>query len=265
MDPYLEGHLWPDVHSALAGEVRRRLVPILRPRYVARLEVTVVEDQSPEAEIGIMYPDVEVFDSRLHPAAVGASAPQNLSMSGSALAAPLTIPRLSPVELRLTSVEIRDAAGNALVTTIEILSPVNKREPGISRQRKKRERLLEAGVHLLEVDLLRRGTRILAGHPRLPPCSYLVTLTRSRAPGIGVWALGLRSPLPEIPVPLREPDPDVSLRLGDCLRAVYDEAAYDLSIDYRKLPPPPPLEAEDEAWMAELMSHRSQGSQSGGG
>ena len=44
MDPYREGHLWPDVHSALASEIRRRLVPVLRPRYVARLEVTVVEE-----------------------------------------------------------------------------------------------------------------------------------------------------------------------------------------------------------------------------
>ena len=60
-DPYLEGHLWPDVHRALAGEIRRRLVPLLRPRYVARLEVYVVEDETPEIEIGILYPDVEVL------------------------------------------------------------------------------------------------------------------------------------------------------------------------------------------------------------
>ena len=33
---------------------------MLRPRYVARIEIQVVPDATPEADIGIMYPDVEV-------------------------------------------------------------------------------------------------------------------------------------------------------------------------------------------------------------
>ena len=60
MDPYLEGYLWPDVHSALAGKIRQQLAPLLRPRYAARLAVYLVEDSAPESDIGIMYPDVEV-------------------------------------------------------------------------------------------------------------------------------------------------------------------------------------------------------------
>lgn len=39
MDPYLEGYLWTDVHNALASKIRQLLVPLLRPRYTARLEV----------------------------------------------------------------------------------------------------------------------------------------------------------------------------------------------------------------------------------
>ncbi len=27
MDPYLEGHLWPDTHHALAGKIRQQLAP----------------------------------------------------------------------------------------------------------------------------------------------------------------------------------------------------------------------------------------------
>jgi hypothetical protein len=61
MDPYLEGYLWPDVHSALAHKIRQQLAPQIQPKYVARLEISVIEDYSPEAEIGIMYPDVEVI------------------------------------------------------------------------------------------------------------------------------------------------------------------------------------------------------------
>ena len=61
MDPYLEGYLWPDVHNALAAKLRQLLTPLLRPRYIARLAIYMVEDIAPESEIGIMYPDGEVL------------------------------------------------------------------------------------------------------------------------------------------------------------------------------------------------------------
>ncbi len=57
MDPYLEGHLWPDVHNALAYNIRQQLVPQLQPRSTARLETYVVQDTEPETEIGMLYPD----------------------------------------------------------------------------------------------------------------------------------------------------------------------------------------------------------------
>lgn len=60
MDPYLEGYLWPDVHNALAAKLRQLLTPLLRPRYTARLAIYVVEDLTPEGDVGIMYPDVEI-------------------------------------------------------------------------------------------------------------------------------------------------------------------------------------------------------------
>ncbi len=57
-----------------------------------------------------------------------------------------------------------------------------------------------------------------------------------------------------MPIPLRDPDPDVPLALLPALVAIYDEAAYDLSIDYRQAPPPPPLSAEDETWLKALLA-----------
>lgn len=62
MDPYLEGYLWPDVHSALASKIRQYLTPLLRPKYAARLEVYFAEDPFLEGEIGILYPDLEVVE-----------------------------------------------------------------------------------------------------------------------------------------------------------------------------------------------------------
>lgn len=249
MDPYLEGPLWPDVHQALANKLRQRLTPQLRPRYTARLEVYLVEDTAPEGEIGILYPDVEILQRPQPPAP---TAPGR-SAGGVALTpAPLSVPVLQPVRVRIPTVEIRDTAHNVLVSCIEILSPVNKREPGLTPYRQKRQRLYEAQVHLIEVDLLRRGTRPVS-HPRIPPVPYLITLTRAGSGKVEVWPLQLPDPLPTIPVPLRAPDPDIALDLSEALAAIYEEAAYDLSIDYTQPPPPPPLSDEDRRWLETLL------------
>ncbi len=244
MDPYLEGYLWADVHNALASKIRQLLVPLLRPRYTARLEIYVVEDTFPEGEIGILYPDVEVVLRQPEPI-------ERLPYPASGVAttpALLRLPVMQPVTVRIPSVEIRDTAGNRLVTSIEILSPVNKREPGLAPYRQKRQRLYGAAVHLIALDLLRRGTRLFS-HPRLPDVPYLVALTRAHASAVELWPIALQQPLPIIPVPLCEPDGDVALDLGRALSEIYDEAAYELSIDYGQPPPLPVFLAEDLSWM----------------
>ncbi|MBI3926211.1 MAG: DUF4058 family protein [Armatimonadetes bacterium] len=243
MDPYLEGHLWPDFHHRMASEVARRLTAQLRPRYVARLELYIVEDPSPEAEIGIMYPDVEVFSTSRR-----ADLP---TPERSMILAPLTLPLLKPVPVRVSSVEIRDTAGNILVASIEMISPVNKREPNLTRYREKRLRLHRSGVHLLELDLLRRGTRPMS-HPRMPEAAYFVTLTRGGAASVEVWPLRMTDPLPTVPVPLRDPDPDEPLELGTCVSTVYEDAAYELSLDYSREPPPPPLKEDEQQCLREV-------------
>jgi hypothetical protein len=246
MDPYLEGHLWPDVHNALAAKIRQILAPLLRPRYAVRLALYVVEDPTPEVDLGILYPDVEVLSAPAQP--------ERLSGSGSVLAAvpaPLTVPLLLPVDVQTVAVEVRDAATNRLVTSIELLSPVNKREPGPSAYRGKRRRLHRAGVHLLELDLLRRGTRPSA-HPRVPASAYLLTLVRARGQAMEAWPLRIEDPLPVLPVPLEPPDEDVALDLPLALRAIYVEAAYELSIDYGGPPPPPALSEAEAQWVLGL-------------
>lgn len=115
------------------------------------------------------------------------------------------------------------------------------------------KRLYQAGVHLIELDFLRRGTRPLT-HPRLPDVAYAIALTRAYSGVIDVWPLGLQDTLPIIPVPLRPPDSDLPLELPQVMADIYDEAAYDLSIDYSQPPPPPALSEEDVRWMQELLS-----------
>ncbi|MDH3600822.1 MAG: DUF4058 family protein [Candidatus Tectomicrobia bacterium] len=88
MDPYLEGDLWPDVYHALPSEIRRRLAPQVRPRYAVRIEVTAYYDDNPGSEIGIMYPDVEMWRRRSASHAVEAVPPA--SLGGNFVAAVLT-------------------------------------------------------------------------------------------------------------------------------------------------------------------------------
>lgn len=254
MDPYLEGYLWPDVHNALANKIRQQLTPMLRPRYTARLAIYVVEDSAPESDVGIMYPDVEVMLN----IPARSEHPDHASMANSTTTmsavtpATLSIPLILPIDVQLTNVEIHDTASNRLITSIEIVSPVNKRDPGLLQYRLKRQRLYQAGIHLIEIDLIRRGTRPVA-HPQLPVAPYLVGLTRARQGKTDVWPLTLRDPLPTIPIPLQPPDDDVTLNLAAALVAVYDEAAYDLSIDYQQDPPPPSLSPDEHAWVRALV------------
>lgn len=243
MDPYLESGLWQDVHNALASKLRALLVPQLRPKYAARLEVYVVEETSTESEIGILYPDVEVLQLRNRDK-VKLSQSSNIATTP----APLTLPVIQPIQVRIPNIEIRDVASNTLISCIEILSPVNKREPNLSEYRKKRQRLYNANVHLIEIDLLRRGTRPF-NHPRIPDVSYLITLTRAASGVIELWPLKLQDTLPIIPIPLKEADADAVLDLQNALNAIYDEAGYDLSIDYYQIPPSPAFSQADKDWI----------------
>jgi len=52
---------------------------------------------------------------------------------------------------------------------------------------------------------------------------------------------------------LRPPDAEVCLDLPLALTSIYDEAAYDLSIDYSQSPPPPLFSEADTQWMQALL------------
>lgn len=248
MDPFLEDDLWPDVHQRLASVICELLAPQISPAYVARLNIYTVTDTAPEEDAGIMYPDVEVLRRKVEEPAVayGPAGPPPLTPAS------LTIPATGPIEVRVPVVEIRDRKNNKLITAIEILSPVNKRRPGLQPYREKRKRLHEAGAHLLEIDLIRRGQRPFV-HPYLPSSHYMATLMRAGVGRTEVWAFGIKDPLPVLPVPLKAPDEDAVLDLGRALTLIYDRGLYQLSIDYSQPPAPPAFGEEEIAWMKEIV------------
>jgi hypothetical protein len=258
MDPYLEGNLWPDVHQALAGEIRRRLAAQLRPRYVARLTTRFVAELGEIGPVRILYPYVDVTVARtVHEQVAVYPA---VDYAPPLAAPPLILSQTSPPRVKLVTVEIRDSQGGSLVTSIEILSPINKQPDGFVEYQQKRWLVFDSPAHLLEIDLLRRGYRSVSldsveeeDWPLVERASCFAFLTRSGGGRrVEVWPLELCDPLPVLPVPLLEPDPDVALDLGAALHAIYDEAAYDLSIDYRQ-PPDPPLAGGEAEWADGLL------------
>lgn len=251
MDPYLEGYLWSDVHHAMAYKIREQLTPLLRPKYVARLEHYAVEDTDPEKDVGIVYLDVGILFRHKK----SQSKELVFEDGNTQILSPVSVsvPALTSVKVRIPTVEIRDAANNRLVTVIEILSPVNKRAPGLKPYREKRRKLRCSKVHLLEVDLLRRGTRPMM-HPELEKTSYLVGLSRADFAVTDFWIVELKNGLPVVPVPLLEGDKDVPLNLQKAIEEVYEDAGYDISIDYHSEPPPPKLSEEEWKWVQELVN-----------
>lgn len=200
MDPYLEGHLWPDVRLGLAFVIKEQLVPKVSPNYLVQTETYTVKDTFPEEDVGIMYPDIEI----LHKTKQVKEPEEAYQSSSIIIPTPPTISvsSISAIEVRIPVLEIRDQKSNQLITAIEILSPVNKRNPGLKPYRKKRIKLLESGVHLLEIDLLRRGKRPFI-FPNTPKAHYWITLVRAETAKTDIWAFNIQDQLPIVPIPLK--------------------------------------------------------------
>jgi hypothetical protein len=244
MDPYLEGDLWISVHTDLCAEIARQLAPKLRPKYLALSTRRVVLAPPDETELPVAhrFPDVGVLSSQ----------PPSSAAPGGVTTAPLILPTDFPEPIPHVSVEIRDVAGRRLVTCIEVLSPTNKRGPGREEYAGKRLQILSGPAHLVEIDLLRGGTRFPTAQP-LPAVPYFVFLTRAeRRKEVEVWPIALHEQLPTVPVPLLPGDPDVQLDLQQALTTVYDIIGYDELIDYQ-LPPPAPLTPAESTWVEEQL------------
>ncbi len=248
MDPYIEqSKIWVDFHNRLADEMSAQLNAQIRPAYFARLtpyttyevvEISQARLRAVRPDVGVMRRDTPAQPDRAEAVLEATPVESAVELDG---------------PLELLSVEIYHADDEVLVTAIEILSPVNK-QPGhqaYTDYLRKRRELLRSTAHLLEIDLLRGGTR-----PPLtmdvPEAPYYITLSRvERRPFVSVWPIHLQTRLPGVPIPLQAPDPDAILKLSDVVAAVYERGGYDAQIDYSQSVPPPPLSPEEAAWVKE--------------
>ena len=246
MDPYLEApDIWPDVHARLANIIAEQLTPLVAPKYTAELGTQIVIERIVEERRSVgAVPDVTVTRAVSETATAVAPAP----LTPTPVRARIRVDM--PVEL--VTVYIRKREGRRIVAAIEVLSPVNKR-PGKGRDEylEKRAGYMNSGVHLIEIDLLRKWPRMPV-EGDVPESDYRVVVRNAyEGEECSVWPVGVRQLLPVVPVPLLRPDPDAPLDLGAALRTAYERARYDLRLNYNA-PADPPLSPEDAAWAANL-------------
>jgi hypothetical protein len=254
MDPYLESpHKWSDHYHELISGIRAELNRQLRPRYFARLEERVYLMDENDPSLQLIIPDVHLR------AGERSSRPESPQGTVSVLETvqPIDVTTFIEEEVHEARVEVIDSDTRNVIAVIEVLSPTNKVQSSAGQKSyiAKRRDIMLSGSHLVEIDLLRGGTRIFV-REALPRHDYLVHVSRRKSNGLRharVWPIPLIKRLPIIPIPLREGDEDALIDLQQILNAAYERGAYDLDIDYTR-DPIPPLPADQAEWARKIIA-----------
>ncbi|HEY2411689.1 MAG TPA: DUF4058 family protein [Pirellulaceae bacterium] len=246
MDPFIEGQgLWGDFHDDFIIEMKRAIQRQLPPKYVARVsDRTYLDSIDPELDVvrHSFGPDIEV--QRLDKTSGIVTGTESVALADP----PATQMRGQPeYEFREIFLDIYKLdPGQQLVTSVELLSPANKRRGSVGWElyERKRNIFMNGQANLVEIDLLRAGRRhSMIG--RWPDGPYAVTVFRKQqAPGCDVWAGFTTRPLPKIAVPLDPPDADVVVPLQQMVETIYELSRYAVQIRYDR-PIEPPLTPEE--------------------
>jgi hypothetical protein len=237
MDPFIEAcGLWEDFHSHLIEQIGEKLAEKAPDRCLVRTGersyIALVESEGKRTYTYL--PDVGVRE---------ASGWKKATRKGSTALAeptdvsdPITLRPFIQEEYRESFIEIYEAnPDQRLVTTIEVLSPSNKRPgtEGWELYQCKRQSVLLGNVSLVELDLLRGGQRMPMLDP-WPASPYTLLVARAKAQLCHVWRANSVRPLPMIPVPIAKPDGDIALDLQPLIDHIYRRFRYERSIDYSK-------------------------------
>lgn len=248
MDPYIERPaIWADFHDRFITYLCGNLRPLLRPKYAPLTQdrLYVVEADRP------VYPDVAVVRT---PAGAPFSAVPVAVLEPDAP----TVFELWKEEIREPLIHIVEpSANNRVVTSIEVLSPSNKRHgEGRRDYLLKRDEMWRGGVNLVEIDLLRGGdpTVRLSDEKlkELKPHHYLIVVTRRWPSQQEVYEIPLQRHLPKVAIPLDPDDKDVILDLQGVFNRCWDEGPYPELLHY-DVPPPGEMSAAEVAWCEERL------------
>jgi len=251
MDPYIEATgLWEGFHAPLVTHCSDILNQYLPEGYVAQIEtrVTMLTVDLPGRD---RVPDVLIARE---PEAPGFFVSAGGQAAGVATIEPITVPLAwGEVEMRERWIEIKSLPEMELVTVIEILLPSNKSGDGRSEYLRKRAALIDRPVNLVEIDLLLGGRPAPLGKS-LPPHHYYAIVARSTSrPDAQVYTWTIHHRLPSLPIPLRSPDADVILDLGEAFDLTYRLGRFGRIVRHGSpLPENLPLSSADREWAESL-------------
>ena len=253
MNPYLEvAAWWPAIHHRLISAIDDQLRETLPPLFFSTIEERVYLSL-PETMIS---PDVLLIERHRDGRQGNVQTAVRTPVDGY-----FTV-ELEKVRERF--IEVRKADNEEVVAAIEVLSPINKSREAYGRDSylRKRDKLIDSSVHLLEIDLLRGGLHTVAvPHEKVNEYAgddwqYIACLHRvTHYPAFDFWPVALRSRLPIVAVPLTPAYDDVTLDLQRCVNTAYEGGSFARRIDYTK-EPALPLSPDDAAWADALLKEQ---------
>lgn len=245
LNPYFEEQ-WFQVHPTMVASslsrLQRQMPQDLKVSIEEGMKISTRFEEDKE-----IRPDVSVWKVRED--TLLASAPPNFSP-------PIVRDVTTPKPRHLTVREL----GGELVTVIEFLSPTNKHGVGAHAYLQKRLGLMESGINLVEVDLVRKwglallqfeddcmADSIRIDNGRLPP--HATTVFRAVLPlQRELYRITYQMQLPAIRVPLRPDDQDIWLNLQELAELCHADCGFDKTTKYSRAPEPP-LTPEDTSWL----------------
>lgn len=255
MDPFLENsEFWSEVHHRLITAIAIAIAPSVRPKYQVAIEKrTYLSSDEDGVLVGI--PDATVFSRQSSFRSTQFQSEIDLGRTSLTFVnrsnpTPVKVPL--PEQVRESYLEIREGGTGRVITVVELLSPKNKR-PGEGRiaYERKRQRVLVRSTNLVEIDLLRGGEAMpILGD--VPSTDYCILSSRSeRRPNADLYAFSLREPIPALALPLQVGDVEPMVELQQLFSEVYDQAGFDLRVDYAQ--PTAPLLPEADAGWADML------------
>lgn len=243
MNPFIEQpELWSEFHSRMIVAIADSLDDLLSREYRVAVEKRVYLSQD-EEQVLIGIPDVSVTADSERP---------ERGRSSVAIAEPLTVELPQFQEVQERYLEIREGSAGNVITTIELLSPKNKKAgEGRDAYLRKRQQILNSATHLVEVDLLRGGVPLPLRGQRA--ASYRILVSRSNTrPQAQLYAFDLRQEIPAFEIPLRIGEMEPILQLQPLVHQIYDKSRLELAIDYvQQLKPR--LSKSDRQWIEALV------------
>jgi hypothetical protein len=256
MDPYLESPDWfPNLHHDLIFCIKETLQTRLPAFYYTQSNQRVWLEYSRR----YVEPDVEVVRA-------GGKA-RKRGRAGLATAEPrpseplmVSVETIEHGPFTESFVEIRRRHGKEirLVTSLEVLSLSNKTpgNPGREQYLSMQSEVLDGEVHLVEIDLLRRGTHSTAiprdlARAKAGAFDYHVSVHRFDRPNdFFIYPILLEQRLPVLAIPLLPGDPDATLDLQAVFDRAYDAGPYAREVDYGADPIVPRLRPDQAKWAA---------------